>query len=67
MFGFLSYVFGLWVGANMLACPVAHGLLYLLTGKLPVPGKGAQHLRDADQVAAYLRAQAQRALEQHHE
>ena len=55
---FLSFILGAWMGANLLACPLAHGLLYLLTGKLPVPGEGGLRLQDADQAVAYLRASA---------
>ena len=64
---FLSFMLGLWVGANLLACPLAHGLLFFLTGKLPVPGKGGLRLEDADQAVTYLRTRAQGAVEKYYD
>ena len=40
----IRYVFGLWVGAIILAALAAFDLLYLMTGKLLVPGKGGPQL-----------------------
>ncbi len=40
----LRFLFGLWVGAIVLASLAAFDVLYLMTGKLLVPGEGGVRL-----------------------
>jgi hypothetical protein len=57
----LKFLFGLWVGASTLAYPVAACLLYMLTGKLPMPiiGKKKPRLVSPDEAVAQVRALAE--------
>ncbi|MEA3406529.1 MAG: hypothetical protein U9R48_00425 [Chloroflexota bacterium] len=40
----IRYLFGLWVGAVVVAALAAFDLLYLMTGKLLLPGEGGVKL-----------------------
>ena len=63
-----KFLFGMWAGASFLAYPVAGCLLFMLTGKLPMPivGKGKPHLVSPDEAVARVRALADSVLEMFH-
>ncbi len=63
----LNSLAGIWLGANTLALPVACLLLYMMTGKLPVPVKKSIQLLDIQETEAYIRELADVVLEGGHE
>ncbi len=63
----LNSLAGIWVGANILALPVACLLLYMMTGRLPIPVKRSIQLLDIREMEAYLHGLADAVLEGSHE
>lgn len=60
-------LFGFLIGMNIVTSLLAAGLLYLMTGKLPVPQKGGAQLMSVDQAAEQLGALTEKLAERHHE
>lgn len=63
----LNSLAGIWLGASILALPVACLLLYMMTGKLPVPIKKSIQLLDIREAEAYARGLAETVLGGSHE
>jgi len=45
---------GIWMGALLVSCPVAVAVLYLITGKIPVPECVGGGLRSPEELAAEI-------------
>ncbi|MHB0857804.1 MAG: hypothetical protein ACYC5M_09560 [Anaerolineae bacterium] len=65
MFRFLTSLAGLWVGVVAVAFPTATALLFALTGRVPVPDKGAVRLVMAAEAPDYLRNLIESSMEKH--
>lgn len=63
MFKFIKALAGLWVGLVAVSFPAATALLYLLTGRVPVPDQGTVHLVMAEEAPDYLRNLIERGME----
>jgi hypothetical protein len=66
MFRTCKLLLGVWVGASVVAGVFAHALLYVWTGKVPLPSKRGMRLVEADEAIAGVRAFATKILEEHH-
>ncbi len=58
----LKYLVGMWTGASMIAFGVACGLLFLLTGKLPVMARGRPRLVAVGEALARTSALVEKAM-----
>ncbi len=59
-------ILGVWVGALVVSCPIVAVMLYLLTGKIPLPACCAGGgLRSPEEVAADLEEMARKHEEAH--
>ncbi len=59
----LRFLGGVWIGASLLGCGVAKSLLYLWTGKVPLPSATGLRLVELDEAVAWLRTVANQLLE----
>ena len=66
MFKVLKYLFGLWVGANIIAGPVAWLLLYALLGKVPMPHKTGLRLMTVDDAIDQIRSLVEKGVATYH-
>jgi hypothetical protein len=57
-----KYLLGMWTGASVIAFGVACGMLYFLTGKLPVMSHGRPRLVAAGEAIARTRALVEKAM-----
>lgn len=66
MFRLTRFISGIWVGAGLVAWLAACALVYLLTGKVFVPGKKSTRLLDVYDVTVQLRSTILNMLEKIH-
>ena len=66
MFKVLKYLCGLWMGANLVAGPVAWMLLYLMVGKLPMPHKKGLRLMTVDDATEHIRSLIEKGVATYH-
>ncbi len=64
----IKFLFGTWAGASFLAYATASCLLFMFTGKLPMPimGRGKPRLVSPDEAVARVRALVDGVLEIYH-
>ena len=66
MFKVSKYLFGLWVGANIVAAPVAWLLLYVMVGKVPMPYKTGLRLMTVDDATDHVRSLVEKGVATYH-
>jgi len=64
MFRSFRFMLGIWIGAVATAFPFAAALLYLLTGKIAMPGFAGGGLVQPDELVVQIRDLAHKAMEQ---
>ncbi len=66
MFKIFKYLFGLWVGANIIAAPVAWLVLYVMVGKVPMPHKTGLRLMTVGEATDHVRSLVAKGVATYH-
>lgn len=66
MFKIFKYLLGLWMGANIVAGPVAWLLLYVMVGKVPMPHKTGLRLMTVGDATDHVRSLIEKGVATYH-